>query len=487
VLLDRYELHEVIGRGGMATVHLGRQRGSVGFARVVAIKRMHPHLAANSDFVEMFLDEARLASRVRHPNVMSILDLVAVDEDLLQVMEYVPGVTLSHVLKEVDRIPQEIVLRIISDVLHGLDAAHHATDGQGESLHIVHRDVSPHNLLIGTDGATRVLDFGIAKAVGKLHQTDTGQTKGKFGYMAPEQLRSGNLDRRADIYSVGVVLWEALVGRTLFEADSEAELVHCALTASIEPPTAIDESIPEKLSAMTMRALARKPSDRFANALEMARALEDTGIDMATVRETGEWVSEIGEKQLAERARAVARVEQAEPAEPVDSARDGGAKAGELTGVPTKVEGRGTGMVAAFSQAPPPIASRWRVPVAMTLLGGVLAAGWQLGKSSSPEVATTLSHDSSASSDAPLPPPTVDGIESSAAPTASGEASSATTPSASASAKHAPSSTPSASGPPPRSVAGGPTPRPPPPMATATAAPSSSGSQPLDDDLLGRD
>src|SRR5580700_10113505 len=210
--VGRYALHHEIASGGMATVHIGRLLGPVGFARTVAIKRLHAHMARNPEFVAMFLDEARLAARIRHPNVVSTLDVVATEGELFVVMEYVPGDSLArllHAAREAgEPVPLPVAASIMVDVLHGLHAAHEASDERGQPLGLVHRDVSPHNVLVGTDGAAHVIDFGIAKAAGRAQVTREGQLKGKLAYMAPEQLKGGTggskVDRRADVFGAAV-------------------------------------------------------------------------------------------------------------------------------------------------------------------------------------------------------------------------------------------------------------------------------------------
>ena len=220
VTVGRYALHHEIASGGMAVVHIGRLMGPVGFARTVAIKRLHPHLAHNPEFVAMFLDEARLAARIRHPNVVSTLDVVATEGELFVVMEYVPGDALARLLftasSRGESVPLAIASSIMVDVLHGLHAAHEASDERGQPLGLVHRDVSPHNVLVGTDGAAHLIDFGIAKAAGRAQVTREGQLKGKLAYMAPEQLKGSSggakVDRRADVFAVGTILWEIVTG-----------------------------------------------------------------------------------------------------------------------------------------------------------------------------------------------------------------------------------------------------------------------------------
>src|SRR6185436_11579431 len=202
----RYVMYDEIAAGGMATVHLGRLRGERGFARTVAIKRLHSQYARDPDFVSMLVDEARIAARVKHPNVVPPLDIIATEaEELLLVMEYVHGEVLARLLgicvRRGEAVPPEIVVAIMVGALSGLHAAHEATSDHGEPLEIVHRDVSPPNILVGADGVARVLDFGVAKAGMRATITHDGSTKGKISYMSPEQLRGGVVDRRTDVFA----------------------------------------------------------------------------------------------------------------------------------------------------------------------------------------------------------------------------------------------------------------------------------------------
>jgi serine/threonine protein kinase len=226
-LVDRYELVAEIASGGMATVFLARLSGVGGFQRMVAIKRLHPHLAGDQEFVDMFLDEARLAAGIHHPNVVSILEVGASPRGYYLVMEYIEGDTLARLLARAatssQRVPEPIVIRVVLDMLAGLHAAHELKDEAGQPTSLVHRDVSPQNLLVGVDGVCRITDFGVARAATRLAGTRVGQLKGKIAYMAPEQaLGQTDLDRRADVFAAGIVLWEVLAGRRLFKSENEA-------------------------------------------------------------------------------------------------------------------------------------------------------------------------------------------------------------------------------------------------------------------------
>ena len=314
-LVGRYALFDEIACGGMAAVHVGRLVGPVGFSRTVAIKRLHPQFAKDPEFVTMFLDEARLAARVRHPNVVPTLDVVAAQGELFLVMDYVQGESLArllHVTKSNgQRIPRDIVCSVLAAVLHGLHAAHEAKSERGEALGIVHRDVSPQNILVGVDGIARVLDFGIAKAAGRAQVTREGQVRGKMAYIAPEQLQHGSANRKADVYAASVVLWEALTGERLFLADSEAATIARVLTGEVVAPSSLVPDVPAELDAVVMRGLKRDPSERFETARDMARALEACSPPTTATR-IGEWVETTAGTALAVRARIVSEVEQIE-------------------------------------------------------------------------------------------------------------------------------------------------------------------------------
>lgn len=314
LVLGRYALYGEIATGGMATVYYGRLAGSAGFSRTVAIKRMHPQFAKDPQFVEMFLDEARLAGRIRHPNVVPTLDVIALDGEVFLVMEYVQGESLSHLLQNVtardERIPLDIASAIMCGALHGLHAAHEATDERGNPLQVVHRDVSPQNILVGSDGASRVLDFGIAKAAGHSHHTREGQLKGKLAYMSPEQLFGEQLDRRADVWAAGVVLWELLTLRRLFKQDDDnaGSVLNNVINRPIPPPGTLNPDLPVKLDSIVLRALERDREKRFGSALELALALEEC-VPTAGALKVGAWVKGLAGDLLAERAKTVSDIE----------------------------------------------------------------------------------------------------------------------------------------------------------------------------------
>jgi serine/threonine-protein kinase len=289
--VGRYAIQGEIATGGMATVHYGRLLGPGGFTRGVAIKRLHPQFAKDPHFVAMFLDEARLASRILHPNVVPILDVVADEGELFLVMEFVPGEAISKLFRKTpEGVPASIASSIGVGMLEGLHAAHEARGDDGEALSIVHRDVSPQNVLIGSDGVARLIDFGVAKAVGNASATRDGQIKGKVAYMAPEQIRCEPVDRRADIYAASVVLWELITGKRYFdEAGSDAAVVLRTLTKEPVAPSKVRPEVSPELDAVILKGVSRDPADRYATAREMAQALEKVS-PPAAARDVARWV-----------------------------------------------------------------------------------------------------------------------------------------------------------------------------------------------------
>jgi serine/threonine-protein kinase len=304
--VERYELLGELATGGMATVYFGRQRGAFGFSRTVAIKSMHPQLAKDPIFRAMFVDEANLTARIRHPNVVPTLDIVSSPTKLLIVMEYVEGVSLSVLLRSAraqgKKIPVPVIAAITRDMLEGLHAAHELTDDHGKPLNVVHRDISPQNILVGIDGIARVVDFGVAKATGRSYQTQTGEIRGKVGYMAPEQMFGEEIDRRVDVYSSGVVLWESLVADRLFNAPTDAALVLLVMQGTVVAPSvARGERLPEALDALVKRALSHDPAHRFPTAAEMLRQFL-TIVPPATREEVGQVVRDLAPQEIELRA-----------------------------------------------------------------------------------------------------------------------------------------------------------------------------------------
>jgi serine/threonine-protein kinase len=278
----------------MGTVHLGRILGAGGFTRIVAVKRLYPWLARDGEFRQMLLDEARCVSRIRHPNVVPTLDVVEADKDLYVVMEYVHGVSLAHLLTHCQDVPMpvEVVAGIVEGALAGLHAAHEARGEDGRPLGIVHRDVSPQNILVGADGIARLIDFGIAKAATRLQVTDPGVVKGKIDYMAPEQLLREPVTRQADVYSCGVVLWEMLANRRLNESQEGDPPARRIRDGQQVPPSRHCDGVSEELDKVVLRALSREPRARFSTAEAMAAALR-AACPPATVAGVARWMHEV--------------------------------------------------------------------------------------------------------------------------------------------------------------------------------------------------
>lgn len=310
--VDRYLVFDEIGVGGMASVHLGMLTGAVGFRRIVALKQLHSRFIHDPDFVAQFINEARLAARIHHGNVVQTLDVVWTGTQLLLVLEYVDGDTLNRVLRSAferrQQVPVEVACSMVTGLLHGLQAAHEVRDEEGVPLDIVHRDVSPQNILIARDGVARVLDFGVAKALAQSPNTQSGLLKGKFGYMAPEQLMRGQVDRRADVFAAGVVLWETLTCRRLFQASKSIEqAMSRVISGEIPPPSSYRPTIPRALDAIVMKAMAREPEQRFQSAEELAVALEEK-VTVASPHLVKTWLGPLASPELVQRAELIRNI-----------------------------------------------------------------------------------------------------------------------------------------------------------------------------------
>ncbi|HWP07352.1 MAG TPA: serine/threonine-protein kinase [Polyangiaceae bacterium] len=263
-----------IGRGGMATVWVAREHQAGRTEdRLVAVKAMLPELAEESEFVRMFLDEVRLVRSIRHHNVVNVHDVGEHDGVMWMSMEWVEGESLHTVIAEAGKrraIPPEMAVSILAEAAAGLHAAHELRDENGGPRGVVHRDISPHNILIGTNGAVKLVDFGVAKAVGRVSEaTRAGQLKGKFGYMSPEQARGKPIDRRSDLFALGIVLFELTTSRRLFRGDSDIETLKLVISSRVPPPTTLDPKYPPELEKIVMRALQRDPQGRYQTALEL--------------------------------------------------------------------------------------------------------------------------------------------------------------------------------------------------------------------------
>lgn len=307
----RYRLCAELASGGMGNVYAARAIGPGGFHKRVALKRIHAHLANDERFVAMFLDEARLAARIQHPNVAGVIDFGQVDGSYYLAMPFVFGEPLSRVFRRVSKLGPEALarfrwnaLKLLADACEGLHAAHELRDDDGLALDVVHRDVSPANMLVGYDGSLRVIDFGVASARQRLYRTETGEIKGKLGYGAPEQLAGEKVDRRADVWSLGVVLWEALAGRRLFRRDSLGQTVMAVSTAPIPALRDFWEDAPLELEEVVFKALSRDPERRYGSARALGRALLEILNEekkLITTADIAEWMETLfpqGEEQL---------------------------------------------------------------------------------------------------------------------------------------------------------------------------------------------
>ncbi|GAB5543819.1 MAG: hypothetical protein SangKO_035790 [Sandaracinaceae bacterium] len=317
--LGRFTLCEELGAGGMATVYLARMELAAGIERLVALKTIHPHLAKEPPFVDMFLDEARIASHVTHPNVCSTHDFGEVDGVYYLAMEYLLGEPLFDVINrlverfdDIQEVLPYLAARIIADACEGLHAAHTSRGPGGERLHIVHRDVSPQNLFMTYDGSVKVVDFGCAKAAERVAHTSTGVMKGKVGYAAPEQLKSDrSVDARADVWALGVCLWETLTLSPLFTRDTAVSTAMSVLQDDIERADDGRDWVPKEIADIVERCLERDKEKRFDSARDLGRALRhfiaNSGYTLESA-ELAEWMDFLFEEQHDERAAMAKRV-----------------------------------------------------------------------------------------------------------------------------------------------------------------------------------
>ncbi len=283
--LGRFELLLELAKGGMATLYLARIQGPQGFQKLLALKRVHDEHCGKASFVRMFLDEARLAAQIQHGNVATVFDMGQVDSTYFFTMEYVHGVSLNAVLREATRIPGHFQwyhgAQIVADAAAGLHAAHELRDLEGKPLRVVHRDISPQNILVSYEGAVKVVDFGIAYAAERLTTTSSGVMKGKASYMSPEQVMGETVDHRSDIFSLGIVLWEAVLLQRLFREKSSAAALMRIRDGDISRPRSLCPDLPLPLERIILKALAHRPENRFQTMAEMERALRDVLDDFA--------------------------------------------------------------------------------------------------------------------------------------------------------------------------------------------------------------
>jgi len=319
-VIGKYQLCFRLASGGMARVYLARVQGLAGFEKLVALKRIHSHLADQPEFIEMFLDEARIASRINHPNICQVFDFGQDGGAYYISMEFLMGETAGRLAGGIAKRPDPaadaerwgcIAARVVSEAAEGLHAAHELKGDKGEPLEVVHRDVSPHNLFVTYDGAVKVVDFGIASAANRLHTTNEGTLKGRWPYMAPEQIQGGKVDRRVDVWALGVTFWEMLTLHRLFKRKNDAETIMAVVHANFPKPSVINSELPLELDAVVMKALARDPEARFQTTREMGRAIN--AALTAHGRATGNAeISELMEELFADRReRRLMMIEQA--------------------------------------------------------------------------------------------------------------------------------------------------------------------------------
>jgi serine/threonine-protein kinase len=307
-MLGKYELVTKLAIGGMAELFLARECGLAGLERLVVIKRILPHLADDPSFIDMFLREARIIARLNHPNVVQIFELGEEDGNFFIAMEYIHGSTVREmqVLAERDEIelPVEVAISVIDQASRGLHAAHELCDLEGNALELIHRDVSPHNLMCTTEGFVKVLDFGVAKASQGVEATNSGHLKGKFAYMSPEQCKGVKLDRRADVFSLGIVLWEALTDRRLFKREKDLDMMRAVVHEQAKPPSTYNPNVPDAIDQVVLNTLIKDRDKRYQSAEEMRHAL------VGAARQSGlafgedllaRFLGKVAGRQLAER------------------------------------------------------------------------------------------------------------------------------------------------------------------------------------------
>ena len=302
----RYQLLRKLAVGGMGEVFLARQAGTGGFEKLLVVKRILPHLSEEEEFIQMFFDEARIAAALNHPNIAQLFDLGEVDGAHYIAMEYVAGESVRAVTARANErgepLPVGLACRVFADAACGLDFAHSARNASGAPLQLIHRDVSSQNILVAFNGAVKLIDFGVAKAAGKLTHTATGAVKGKYAYMSPEQAKGDPLDGRSDLFGLATVFWEALTGERLWKRDTEMNTMKAVVKEPAPAPSSVNPDIPPGLDVLLLKALEKRRSDRFASCGEFQAALEDFVIAErlpATTRHLSLWLGRMFPAELA--------------------------------------------------------------------------------------------------------------------------------------------------------------------------------------------
>jgi serine/threonine-protein kinase len=421
VVLGRYECLLPIARGGMAAVWAARARGARGFQKIVAIKTMLPSLSTEPDFEKMFLDEARIVAGIRHPNVVEIIDLGEEAHLLYIVMEWIDGEPLSALMRtrpSGDRkLPFGIGVKVMMDVCAGLHAAHELKDETGQPAELVHRDVSPQNILVTYDGVVKLVDFGVAKSLAMSStQTTAGQVKGKVPYMAPEQVLGKPLDRRVDVFSAGVVLYQLTTGTHPFRGDNDGATFHNLLYADIPAPTRIVAGYPRPLEKVVLKALAREPEQRYASAADMGDELASVSrrIDGVSARKLSECMTTVlgdtGEKRREAIQQALKVVDHrgtstasvlAEPADPVQNTPASGLALLAEQLPETQVEQLTDSVIRSASVsslrdgfAEPPQRPLWRIVAALVAVVSLLGIGFVAARTFTPSESTVAATSS---------------------------------------------------------------------------------------------
>ena len=327
ISFGKYTLIDRIAVGGMAEIFLARQAGLDGFEKTIVLKRIRPHLSKQSSFVRMFLNEAKLAAQLNHPNIVQIYDLGRIGESHYIAMEYIFGRDMRRIIPKADSLeipfPMVYALKIASSVCEGLYYAHQKADPYGNPLNIVHRDVTPENVFVSFDGTVKILDFGIAKAANQIIQTDAGEIKGKLSYMSPEQCRGMSLDCRSDLFSLGAALFEWVTGFRLFTGDSEVAIMKSIVEGKIYAPSYFKADIPKPVEEILMRALEKERERRYPSAWDMQYAIDQflTHHDFTPSNiHLSNFLKQLFEDELEEeRSRVAGRIQATAPARPPES------------------------------------------------------------------------------------------------------------------------------------------------------------------------
>jgi eukaryotic-like serine/threonine-protein kinase len=453
---SRYRALVLLAKGGMGAVYLAHQTG---VEKLVAVKVMHAHIADSPETVNMFIDEARIGTRIDHPNVVRVLDTDVIEDTPFIVMEYIEGLSLSRFLRRLEddemAIEVDVVARVMHDALLGLGAAH--------DLEAIHRDVSPQNILIGADGRSRLTDFGVASFSGRLASTSPGEVRGKLGYLAPEQVSRAGVDQRADVFAAGIVLWETLTGKELFATNDKAETLVRVLREPVPPPSSVASvEIPPALEDACLRALERDRERRFQTAAEFATAIENA-VPLASREHVGALIEKVGSDILANQRRACdaarAFLEREDPtlvpaAGPTPVSRPRLPTAEEVTTemmLRPAAPAKEPSVVAAPQQRGSPITKWLLMGAAACALVGV---GTLLGRSTRASSSSSSSSSSSAASTASSGPATSSSVAVVANPPTPTPTSTQTTAAAAAPISTTTSSSSSSSSPPPTTPRG---------------------------------